>query len=406
MSNAAYDSLDSAYQTQPGRIYTDPSNPRRPTSSATSVDSSQRNSVGPMVAQRLSCHGRYSSPINPHNGLPAAYISRTKRFSTGSNVPNMPRQQQSQLSFPTPLPPTADITESYTGYHHRASSLATDCRSCNHEASVRMQECYHIHNHLPSRPTSQDFSFPHAYGGASQPRQVHEIPPIPLNHQVVGGNYQGYTTFNPSRNNTEVSYLAPGSYPHGSNSANLRNLTLYESQAAHNCTQIPSASMRYDANVPDGYYHSTQPDLYGIPENVPQSDFGSQWDPVSEAMAANLPSGYGVQPILSNHVQPLPSSNPLVHLAFDYPHAQQPETAFKEPHMSGGVPDLYSQPTRQWTKKVWGNQEHGLPMRTDSPTPLEAPSVDGICPMPQDPSGLRRMPDSHDYVHSRVYNSV
>ncbi|KAG8732069.1 hypothetical protein FRC11_000815 [Ceratobasidium sp. 423] len=270
-------------------------------------------------------------------------------------------------------------------HHNRTSSVVTDYSTYDPQASMHTQGRHHTHNHPPpeqlpgsSRLASCDCSSP-GVNSIPQPRQVHALPPT---HQGVRANSQVHTSSNPSPRN---SYLPPGNYAHSSGSPLPGSSANRNSFYQFDQTQVPPSPGWYNGNMPDEHYHSAQHDLRSIPEDVPQAEFGNQWDHINDPIAANLPPGYGVPPLPPNHTQPSFSSNPHAHATFDYPHPQHFGTSFQQPHVSSGLPaDPYRHPeppNRQWTQEVWGNQEFGLPIRTDSPTSMDYPLTGDVYSM-------------------------
>ncbi|KAJ1310035.1 hypothetical protein OPQ81_006788 [Rhizoctonia solani] len=166
--------------------------------------------------------------------------------------------------------------------------------------------------------------------------------------------------------------------------------------------------MRHNGNLHSEFRHPiTQPNPYSIPE--PQIGFGNRWD-LASGMSANLSCGHGIQSMLSDYTQPPPSTNPPVNATSDYTHPQHFETTLQQRYVSSELPaDPYSQldpPNRQWTQEVWGNQEFSLPLRTDSPKPLESPLTDRASSESQETVMFTSMPNHHDYVRPQGFNGA
>ncbi|CAE6518738.1 unnamed protein product, partial [Rhizoctonia solani] len=388
MSNTTCSSLNSACLTHPGRIHPEPS--QRPVSSI-SADSTQRNSMAQITAQRPNCHGRCPSHDNSYSGLPPVHPLHIKKATVGSNNFNVPHQRPSRLSMPSATggPPSPAMQ------HNRTSSLVTDYPSYGLQAPVRMQGRHHTQNHPPleqhsgSRSASCDCPSPKV-NDIPRPPPIINMPPI---HQGARRNPQ---LNSPSNSSPRDSYLPSGNYTYGSLPGSSANRGSF---CQSNQGQVPQSPAWHNGNIPDEYYHSGQHDLCSIPEDVPQPQSGNQWSHANEPIAANLSPGYGAPLMPPGHTQPSFSSYPQSHAAFGYPYPQHFGTTFQEPYVTNGLPaDPYPHPeppNRQWTQEVWGNQGFDLPMRTDSPTSMDYPLTDST---PQEPPVWIKMPDPLDYI--------
>ncbi|CAE6484328.1 unnamed protein product, partial [Rhizoctonia solani] len=377
-----------SYPARSKRIY--PETSQRPTVSSTGTGSTQRNGM----PHRPADYNRYPPP---RNNLPPAHGSHSRRVSGGDNNFNVPHQHPSQLPFTSPG--SSMEGGNRTVHHNRTPSMGTDCS--DHTCA---QGCRHTHNYPPPRQSADSlgsgthgYPFPHI-NAAPRPRRAQEVPPTPPAHQGVRVNTRTYP--NQSWNGPRDSYVATGSYTHGPNPPPQRQPvnrnSVHQVQMFHDHTVPPSSG--YNGNMPEEQYYTAQHNLYCISEDASQTELEHQWNIASEPVGVD-PSQYGAQPMASNY-----ASDQFAQFASDYPPSQHPDATFQQSYMSNDPPtDMYSRPeppNRQWTQEVWGGEESGLPMRTESPTQFEYPSNDDAYSVSQEPPTPTRMPDARDYMIS------
>ncbi|QRW27051.1 hypothetical protein RhiXN_01646 [Rhizoctonia solani] len=170
---------------------------------------------------------------------------------------------------------------------------------------VDARECHHIHNcsptvvSAPSRPVSRNHpSYIRAPSHSSR-----EVPPTPTHH-VAQGSYQATRAALILRfRETQRTEVAP------------------VLQAPHTHPHALPLPLECNANILGDHYRSAPPtgSLYNIPEGPSQVGLNDNWDasseswvPINEPMDINISAQYGVQPALSNPVQPSPLPNPLL----------------------------------------------------------------------------------------------
>ncbi|CAE6403360.1 unnamed protein product [Rhizoctonia solani] len=391
MPNATWNSPRTACPTHPGRIH--PGYYQRSSTSSTGTSSIQRNGMPSMTTQRPSGYNRYPPP---QNSSPSAHGSHIRRVSGANNNFNVPHQRPSQPPFTNPASSMAG--GNHTVHHNRTPSMGTDYSGYDPRASVYTQECQHTHNHpLPRQSVDSLGSVPHGYSfphanGAPRPRRTQEVPPTPPTHQGIRANTRTYP--NQSWNGSRDPHQTTGGYTHGPDSPPQRQPanrnSFHQAQMFHDHMVPPSPG--YNANVSEERYYTPQHNLYRISEDASQTELEHQYNLGSEPVGVD-PSEYGAQPMASNY-----GSDQFTQFASDYPPSQHPDAAFQQSYMSNDPPtDMYSRPeppNRQWTQEVWGGQESGLPMRTESPTQFD----DDAYSMPQEPPTPTKMPDPRDYM--------
>ncbi|CEL52064.1 hypothetical protein RSOLAG1IB_00601 [Rhizoctonia solani AG-1 IB] len=407
-ANITCNSPGSVCSVHAARIHPETSRPTLPLSTNTGLP--QRNSVASMTTQCSGYHGQCSARAEFYDNSPSPPIPRSTRIPTGVNAFDAPdqyhHQRHSQLSCSNSALSTADAPTGCVTYQHRASS--TSCTNCSSQDLIGAQECHHARSHPlmgghtgPSRPIARGAPSPH---GRGRPYSTHEISHTPT-YQGSQQNHQAHGLPNPR--DTRDPYGISGDYLRGPSSLLPRNSgntdNLHHFQVSHGHTPISPLPLDRNANMSGDHYRFAPPaaDLYSIPEGAPQVGPNNLWGFMNELTGASQPLEYNAQSALPNHVQSLHGSNLPLQGNFGHQHPQQSGVVFQESYMSNEAPmSLYSQleqPARQWTQTVWADQGLGLPLRTDSPGPMEHSQTEGAYILAPGLTAAT-MPDHRDYM--------